>query len=117
RESHTRLELRCPDPSANPYLAIAVMLAAGLDGIRQKMPLPEAMEDTVLRRERSRMRQVEMLPKSLDEALDALGQDDVILKALGPYVADRYLAAKTQELEEYHRQITPWELNRYLSRF
>jgi len=117
KESHTRLELRCPDPSANPYLAIAVMLAAGLDGIRQKMPLPEAMEDTVLRRERSRMRQVEMLPKSLDEALDALSQDDVILKALGPYISDRYLAAKAQELEEYHHQITPWELERYLGRF
>jgi glutamine synthetase len=117
KEEHTRLELRCPDPSANPYLATAVMLAAGLDGIRQKLPLPDAMEETVLRRERSRMRQVETLPRSLDEALDALSQDDVMMHALGPYVADRYVAAKQQELEEYHQQVTAWELDRYLTRY
>lgn len=117
REAHTRLELRCPDPSANPYLASAVMLAAGLDGIRQQMALPEAMEETLLRRERARLRQVETLPRSLDEALDALSQDDVILNALGPYVADRYLAAKRQELEDYHHQITPWEVERYITRY
>jgi glutamine synthetase len=116
-ESHTRLEIRCPDPSTNPYLATAVMLAAGLDGIRQKMPLPDAMEETLLRQPRTRMRQVEMLPTSLGDALDALGQDDVILGALGPYISDRYLAVKRQELDEYNRQITPWELERYFSRF
>lgn len=117
KESHTRLELRCPDPSSNPYLAIAVMLAAGLDGIRQRMPLPDASEETLLRQDRSRMRQVETLPASLEEALDALEQDDVILAALGPYVGDRYIAAKRQELQEYHRQVTPWEVDRYISRY
>jgi glutamine synthetase len=117
RESHTRLELRCPDPSSNPYLAMAVMLQAGLDGIRQQMALPEPLEETLLMRNRSRLRQVEMLPTSLSEALDALSQDDVILAALGPYISDRYLAAKRQEFEEYSRQVTPWEVERYLTRY
>ncbi|MDL1900666.1 glutamine synthetase [Anaerolineae bacterium CFX9] len=117
KESHTRLELRCPDPSANPYLASAVMLAAGLDGIRQRMTLPEPHEETLLRRDRSRLRQVETLPTSLEEAIDALSQDDVILAALGPYVSDRYLAAKRQELDDYNAQVTPWEVERYLFRY
>jgi glutamine synthetase len=117
KEAHTRLELRCPDPSSNPYLATAVMLAAGLDGIRQKLSLQDAMEESVLRRDHARLRQVEMLPRSLEEALEALNQDDVIMSALGPYVADRYLAAKRQEIAEYHHEITSWELERYLTRY
>lgn len=117
QEAHTRLELRCPDPSANPYLAIAVMLMAGLDGIRQQMPLPDPLEETLVRQERTRLRQLEVLPTSLGEALDALSQDDVILAALGPYVSDRYIAAKRQEFDAYNRQVTPWELERYLLRY
>jgi glutamine synthetase len=116
-ENHTRLELRCPDPSSNPYLATAVMLAAGLNGIRQKMPLPDALEETLISRDHIRQRQVETLPTSLDDALEALEQDDVILSALGPYISDRYLAAKRQELDEYNRQVTPWEIDRYITRF
>ncbi len=117
KEAHTRLELRCPDPSSNPYLASAVMLMAGLDGIRQQMTLPEALEETLLGQDRSRLRQVEVLPASLGEALDALSQDDVILAALGPYISDRYLAAKRQEFDEYNQQVTPWEIERYLRRY
>jgi glutamine synthetase len=117
KESHTRVELRCPDPSSNPYLATAVMLAAGLDGIRQRMTLEEAYEGSLVRQERSRLRQLETLPVSLSEALDALMQDDVMLAALGPYVSDRYIAIKQQELDDYNRQVTPWEVDRYISRY
>jgi len=117
KESHTRLELRCPDPSSNPYLASAVMLAAGLDGIRQQMPLPDALEENLLRQDRGRLRQLEVLPTSLGEALDALNQDDVILSALGPFISDRYIAAKRQEFDEYNRQVTSWELGRYISQY
>lgn len=117
REGNTRLEIRCPDPSSNPYLAMAVMLAAGLSGIRQRMPLSGATEESLLLPDRARMRQVEMLPTSLAEALDALAQDDVILNALGQYVADRYLSVKRQELDDYNRQVTPWEQAQYLSRY
>jgi glutamine synthetase len=117
KEYHTRLELRCPDPTANPYLAMAVMLQAGLDGIRHKMPLPDPLEETLMQRQPGRMRQVEILPQSLDEAVDELSNDDVILSALGPYVSDRYIAAKRQEFAEYNQQVTQWEVKRYLNRF
>ena len=117
KEYHTRLELRCPDPTANPYLAMAVMLQAGLDGIRHKMPLPDPLEETLMQGMPGRMRQIAVLPHSLDEALDALSSDDVILSALGPYVSDRYIAAKRQECAEYNRQVTEWEVKRYLRQF
>lgn len=117
KDYHTRLELRCPDPTANPYLAMAVMLQAGLDGILHKMPLTDPMEETLMGGIPERMRQIEVLPHSLGEALDALSNDDVILSALGPYVSDRYIAAKRQECDEYNRQVTEWEVKRYLSRF
>lgn len=117
KEYHTRLELRCPDPTANPYLAMAVMLQAGLDGIRHQMPLPDPMEETLMQGAPNRMRQIEVLPSSLDKALDALSEDDVILSALGPYVGERYISAKRQEYDEYSRQVTEWEVERYLSRF
>ncbi len=116
-DSHTRLELRCPDPSSNPYLATAVMLMAGLDGIRRGLELPEPLEETLLTRNRGRLRQVDVLPTSLEEALDVMSNSDIIMKALGPYISDRYVAAKRQEVEDYNRQVTQWELDRYLKRF
>lgn len=116
-EANTRLELRCPDPSANPYLAAAVMLQAGLDGIRQGLPLPEPLEETLLVQDKVRLRRAEVLPGSLGEALDMLSQDDVILSALGAHIGDSYLAAKRQEFEEYNRQVTSWEVDRYINRY
>lgn len=117
REDHTRLELRCPDPSTNPYLAQAVMLMAGLEGIRQKMELPDPLEETLITRSRGRLRQIDTLPNSLEEALDVMADDDVVMGALGPYLSDRYIAAKRQEVEAYNKQVTQWELDRYLSRY
>ena len=117
KEYHTRLELRCPDPSANPYLAKAVMLMAGLDGIQQKMQLPDPLEETLLTRNRSRLRQVGGLPTSLEEALEALSANDVIMGALGHYISDRFVDAKQQEVDAYNKQITQWELDRYLGRY
>jgi glutamine synthetase len=117
KESHTRLELRCPDPAANPYLAATVMLLAGLDGIRHRLPLPEPLEETLLTVNRSRMRGVGVLPASLSEALEALKTDDVIMSALGPVIAERYIAAREQEIDHYDRQVTQWELDYYLTRY
>jgi len=116
-ESHTRLELRCPDPTANPYLALAAMLQAGLDGISNKLPLPEPLEETLLTQQSSRLRQLNVLPATLGEALAELEQNDVIVSALGPYIGDRYLEAKKQEFEAYNQYVTSWELNRYLDRY
>jgi len=117
KEEHTRIEMRCPDSSANPYLTSAVLLAAGLDGIRQRMPLPEAFEGALLRQDRARLRQLPTLPTSLDEALNAMMQDDVIMEALGAFIGDRTIALKQREIDSYNQQITPWELDYYLSRF
>ncbi len=93
------------------------MLAAGLDGIRQRMELAEPLEEILFRQDLSRRRRLEVLPTSLGEALDALEQDEVILGALGPFISDRYLAAKRQEFDEYNRQVTPWELERYITHY
>lgn len=116
-DERIRLELRCPDPSANPYLSSAVMLMAGLDGIRNKMPLPEPLEETLLAGSRKRRRQFEMLPNSLGAALQALKQDDVILNTLGPYISDRYISSKLEEYEDYKRHVTEWEIERYINRY
>lgn len=117
REDHTRLELRCPDPSCNPYLASAVILKAGLDGIRQKLPLNDAFEETMFNQKQSRLRKAELLPITLGEALEALQEDDVILDALGPYIADRFIQAKQQEFDDYNRHVSQWEINRYFDRY
>lgn len=113
-EGATRLEIRCPDPSANPYLAFTVMLAAGLDGIHRRLPLPEPLEETFALK---RARVADILPRSLGEALENLEQDDVLLQAMGPYVSDRYVEAKRSEYREYKRQVTRWEIERYLGRY
>jgi glutamine synthetase len=89
------------------------MLMAGLDGIRQHSALPEPQEEGFMTR--GRTRGLEVLPGSLGEALEALAQDEVILSALGPYISDRYIAAKQQEYEDYSRFVTQWELERYLN--
>lgn len=116
-ESHTRIELRCPDPSSNPYLASAVMLQAGLDGIRQKLPLPAPQEETLLHTAQRRVRMTEVLPTSLGAALDALQEDEVILSALGGYISDRYSAIKRREYDDYSKQVTQWEIDTYLNRY
>ncbi|MEO0563654.1 MAG: glutamine synthetase, partial [Chloroflexota bacterium] len=113
QEDHTRLELRLPDPASNPYLVQTVMLQAGLEGIRQKMELPPPLEETIVHQNRSRLRQLETLPNSLRQALDALEQSGLLLSALGPYISDRYIATKRQEYDAYSREVTQWELDHY----
>lgn len=117
REHQTRLELRCPDPSANPYLAQALMLMAGLDGIKNKLELPEPVEETLTTRNRKRLRQVQTLPHSLEEALTVMQSDAVMMNALGPYISERYIAAKKQEVDAYNQQVTSWERSHYLNRY
>jgi glutamine synthetase len=106
------LELRCPDPSCNPYLALAVALAAGLDGIRSAMepPAPLAPPPAATAEEE----QVELLPVSLGEAIGELEWDPVVRAALGAPVYERLVMAKEQEWQAYRRQISAWELERYL---
>ncbi len=111
-----RLELRCPDPSANPYLAFAAMLAAGLDGIEKGLTPPEMVNEDLYRFDEDELQQrgIRTLPGTLAEALDELEKDEVILKALGAPIVETFLRAKRAEWEEYRIQVTPWELERYL---
>jgi glutamine synthetase len=113
RPQATRIELRCPDPSCNPYLAFAVMLKAGLDGIRRELPLPEAAEEDLYHVD-PRSRQLETLPGSLGEALEELQRDEVIAAALGPHIFERFIEAKSQEWDDYRLFVSQWELDRYL---
>ena len=116
QESAARIELRCPDPSANPYLAFAAMLAAGLDGIKRDLtPPPPVNEDVYDFNERDlRERAIGTLPGTLAEALDAFERDEIIREALGPAITEAFLRAKRAEWEEYRIQVTAWELERYL---
>ena len=111
-----RTELRCPDPSCNPYLAFAVMLKCGLEGIRQKLEPPPPTDENVYLFDEARLRKhhIETLPGSLSEALDELEKDKVVQEALGPHVTARFVEAKRQECAESGMQVTQWELDKYL---
>jgi len=112
-----RCELRCPDPSANPYLAFAVMLATGLDGIRRGLMPPPAVEENVYEFDSLELRShdIDALPGTLEEALQELEQNQVIAEALGEHTFRRYVDAKLLEWDEYRIQVTQWELDRYLT--
>lgn len=116
RGKGTRVELRCPDPSTNPYLAIAAVLAAGLDGIKNGMTPPPAMECNIyaMSDQQRRAHGIGSLPGSLDEALECLLADEVICKALGDSVLDSYLTAKRREAKAYAMHVSDWEIARYL---
>lgn len=115
----TRLELRFPDPSCNPYLAFAAMLMAGLDGIENGLTPPDALEENLyeLDDERRAQKQVKTLPGSLKEALDCLAEDKVVQDALGPHIYERFMSAKTQEWDDYRIRVTGWEVDRYLATY
>ncbi len=113
----TRVELRSPDPSCNPYLAFAAILEAGLDGIeRQTEPPPQVEEDIYhMTEEDLRTRDIGLLPQSLDEALDALERDEVVATALGSHILGKFVAARRSEAAEARLEVTPWEIERFLS--
>ncbi len=119
RGAGTRVEVRMPDPSANPYLALAVMLAGGIDGIATQADHREPVDTNIFEmsfREKRRLR-IDDLPHDLNEACDELEKDDVILDALGEHVAKNFLHAKRQEWHEYITQVTQWELENYLLKY
>ncbi len=113
----TRLELRCPDPSCNPYLAFAVMLAAGLDGIRRELPVPEAMEENIYVPDKLRSSSKDILPTSLNQAIKALEEDEVVRNALGAHTHEVFINAKRLEYEDYRIEVTNWELEKYLANY
>jgi len=119
RGDATRCENRLPDPAANPYLALLVQLAAGLDGITEKLDPGDPINKNIARmsyRERRRYR-IDQLPRDLHEALDYLEKDRVIRDALGEHIYERYLEAKHEEWSEYIEHVSTWEIDRYLGRY
>jgi len=119
RPEATRVELRSPDPSCNPYLAFAVMLRCGLDGIERRIPLPIPVEESLYGFDDVELerRNVGVLPDNLKDALDALQADGIVLDALGEHLAERFVDAKRLEWSEYRGQVTAWEIDHYLERF
>jgi glutamine synthetase len=112
----TRIELRCPDPSCNPYLAFAAMLAAGLDGIERDLPLPEPVEENLYHftDDDLKRRNIPTLPATLGEATDEMERDDVVRAALGDHVFERLIEAQRSEWGDFRRHVSTWERERYL---
>jgi glutamine synthetase len=112
----TRLELRCPDPSCNPYLAFAVMLRAGLDGIERELDAPPISNEDLyhLDDQGREARGLGTLPGSLGQALEELKQSTLVRETLGEHIFERFVEAKTMEWQEYCIQVSGWELDRYL---
>ena len=114
-----RMELRSPDPTANPYLALAAVLRAGLDGIKRQTPVPESVDCNIFHmseQERS-ARKIEELPGTLAEAVSCMEKDGFMRKMLGDHVFEKYIALKKEEWNRYRSQVTDWEINEYLNRF
>jgi len=119
RGMSTRCEVRMPDPSCNPYLAIAAMLAAGLDGIERDLDPGEPVNRnifTMSQREKRRLK-IGHLPGDLNAALDCLERDKVVMGALGEHISSHFLAAKRQEWADYISHVHPWERERYLHEY
>jgi glutamine synthetase len=116
-EQATRAEIRCPDPACNPYLTFATLLHAGLEGIEQGYELPDPMETNLyhLTPEQRKERGIVSLPETLGEAVDELAGSELVRKALGPHIFDRYVDLKRAEWDEYRVQLSQWELDKYLS--
>jgi glutamine synthetase len=115
----TRAEVRCPDPSSNTYLAFAVMIAAGLDGVERRLALSDPVEESLFEMDAHQVteRGIQELPGTLGQAIDELKADAVVCEALGDHVLEHYVEAKTAEWDEYRTQVTQWELDRYLEAF
>lgn len=116
RGDRTRIELRSPDPSANPYLVLAVLLAAGMDGIKNKITPPKSLDEDIqeLPEEQLKQLQIEKLPRNLLEAVQELEKDSFIRNVLGEELAAKTIAAHKKEYHDYSRQVTEWELANYL---
>lgn len=119
RGAGTRIELRCPDPSANPYLALACLLAAGLDGIKNNLTPPASIEKNIfgMSVEERHEDGIENLPGSLEESVKYMEESELIRKTLGDHTFYNYIKAKKIEWDEYRTKVTPWEIDNYLEQY
>ena len=119
RGQATRVELRSPDPSCNPYLAFAVCLAAGLDGIEKGMTPPAEITENIYAMDAAALATngIEALPDSLSSAIKALEADSLIMDALGDHVSSYYIAGKRREWREYKTRVSSWEVEKYMTNY
>jgi len=115
----TRLELRNPDPSCNPYLAFAVMLSAGLDGIKNKIQPPPPCERNIYHMTAADRAElgIDSLPASLYQSLEEMSRNEVIKSSLGPHISEKFIEAKMKEWDSYRVQVHSWEVEEYLAKF
>ena len=115
----TRTEVRCPDPTCNPYLAFAMMLGAGLDGIKNDLPVPDAVNADIFEMTAAEKKEagIASLPANLYEAVQELKASPIALDALGPHILAKYIEGKEKEWDSFRIAITDWEHNTYLSRY
>jgi len=116
KERATRAEFRCPDPACNPYLAFAVMLAAGLKGIEDEYELPDAVEEDIFHMTESEREAhgIASLPGSLDEAIAETEKSELVREALGDHIFEKFIENKRIEWEAYRSHVSGFELKRYL---
>lgn len=114
-----RMELRSPDPTANPYLALAAVLRAGLDGIKRQLAVPESVDCNIFRMsaQERRERKIEELPGTLAEAVSCMEEDAFMKETLGEHLFEKYIALKKEEWNRYRSQVTDWEIREYLNQF
>lgn len=119
RGAATRVELRCPDPSCNPYLSLAAVLAAGLDGIENKIQPPEPTNKNIfeMTKEERKAEGIESLPGNLDEAIAEMAGSEFVREVLGDHIYDKYIEAKTEECNNYRTRISKWEIDTYLTMY
>lgn len=119
RGAGTRVELRCPDPSANPYLALACLLAAGLDGIKNNLTPPDSVERNIFKMDTDERMEdgIDSLPGSLEEAIYHMENSDFVKETLGEHTFTNYIKAKKIEWDEYRTKVTPWEIDNYLEQY
>jgi len=119
RQEGTRVELRNPDPACNPYLSLACMLAAGLDGIENNLTPPASVESNIyhMNGEDRMSAGIESLPSDLSEAIKLMQDDELVKATLGDHIMENYVTAKIEEWDEYRTQVYSWELEKYLDEY
>ena len=119
RGEGTRIEFRSPDPSSNPYLVLACLLLAGLEGIKDNLEPPKCIDRNIfnLSREERKRENIENLPESLHEAIAYMQKSDLVKEALGKNTFEYYIKAKEVEWDNYRTQVHQWEINSYLSKY
>jgi glutamine synthetase len=115
----TRLELRSVDPTANPYLAMAVLLQAGLDGIKNKITPPAAVDRNIYVMTEDERKEAEItdLPSTLHNAIKYMRKDEIVKEALGNHIYNNFIEAKKMEWSAYRQQVSEWEREQYLEMY